>query len=164
MPKKANLTEKQERFCREYLIDLNGSAAAIRAGYSQNGASVQATRLLGIAKVKAKITELLAESKKRVDLRLDDVLRELKKIVFARMDDIASWSRNSVSLVPSARLDPEVLSVIESLSESTNKDGTPQLRVKLHSKLRACELILKFHELTELESRILALEEKVAKR
>ena len=46
------LNPRQAAFVREYLVDLNGTQAAIRAGYSPNGADVQAIRLLGNAKPK----------------------------------------------------------------------------------------------------------------
>jgi phage terminase small subunit len=45
------LTAKQERFVEEYLIDLNAMHAAIRAGYSKNGAQVQGHRMLSNANV-----------------------------------------------------------------------------------------------------------------
>ncbi len=44
---KASLTPKQARFVEEYLIDLNATQAAIRAGYSAKTAEVQGSRLLG---------------------------------------------------------------------------------------------------------------------
>ena len=49
----SSLTPRQARFVKEYLVDLNGTQAAIRAGYSASGADVQAVRLLGNARVKA---------------------------------------------------------------------------------------------------------------
>lgn len=54
------LTAKQELFVRQYVVDLNGTQAAIRAGYSKNGADTQAVRLLGNAGVQAAIRELMA--------------------------------------------------------------------------------------------------------
>jgi phage terminase small subunit len=52
------LTDKQERFCKEYVIDNNATQAAIRTGYSKNTAESQGSRLLMNAKVKTRITEL----------------------------------------------------------------------------------------------------------
>ncbi len=51
----AKLTEKQQRFVDEYLIDLNGTQAAIRAGYSAKTANEQASRLLAKANIKTYI-------------------------------------------------------------------------------------------------------------
>ena len=48
------LTDKQEMFCKEYLIDLNATQAAIRAGYSKKTANEQAGRLLVNVSVQSK--------------------------------------------------------------------------------------------------------------
>ena len=57
------LTPKQARFVEEYLIDLNGKQAAIRAGYSPGTAEVQASRLLRNAKVRFALEDaMLARS------------------------------------------------------------------------------------------------------
>ena len=53
----AKLTEKQQRFVDEYLIDLNATQAAIRAGYSAKTADVQGSRMFGIVKVQQAISE-----------------------------------------------------------------------------------------------------------
>lgn len=58
---KKDLSAKQKSFCQEYLIDSNGTQAAIRAGYSAVAAQGQASRLLSNAMVSAKIAELTAE-------------------------------------------------------------------------------------------------------
>ena len=53
------MTERQKRFCDEYLIDLNATQAAIRAGYSEKTAEQTASRLLSFVKVKTYISEQL---------------------------------------------------------------------------------------------------------
>ena len=60
-----SLTNKQKAFCREYVIDHNGTQAAIRAGYSKKGAEVRASELLRNSKVKDYISRL--ETEMRVD-------------------------------------------------------------------------------------------------
>lgn len=69
------MDKRREAFCREYLVDLNGTQAVIRAGYSHRGASVQATRLLANASVQARIAELVQERAERVELTADWVLK-----------------------------------------------------------------------------------------
>lgn len=76
----AELTDKQRRFCEEYLIDLNGKQAAIRCGYSKATAEVQASRLLSYAKVKAYIKERQAELSKKTQISSEWVLNRLKEI------------------------------------------------------------------------------------
>lgn len=71
------LTAKQERFCREYLIDRNGTRAAIRAGYGEAGAGVAACRMLKKPNVLARVRELQTEEADRLSLSADAVLMEI---------------------------------------------------------------------------------------
>jgi phage terminase small subunit len=74
------ITAKQQRFCEEYLIDLNGKQAAIRSGYSERTAEVQASRLLSKANVSARIAELKAARVERTEITADYVLTGLKEV------------------------------------------------------------------------------------
>ena len=71
------LTAKQERFVEEYLIDLNATQAAIRAGYSKNGAQVQGHRMLSNANVAEAIQSAKAERSKRTEITQDYVLTNI---------------------------------------------------------------------------------------
>lgn len=75
------LTNKQKRFCEEYLIDLNGTQAAIRAGYSAATANEQASRLLANVKVKNKIDELMEAKSEELIATQDEVLRYLTSVL-----------------------------------------------------------------------------------
>jgi phage terminase small subunit len=75
------LNPKQQDFCREYLIDLNGKQAAIRAGYSQKTAEVQASRLLSLAKVQAYLKTVMDERSKRTEITQDYVLNTIVSTV-----------------------------------------------------------------------------------
>lgn len=55
------MTDKQRRFCEEYLVDLNATQAAIRAGYSQKFANTNANKLLQNTTLKTYIDERLEE-------------------------------------------------------------------------------------------------------
>jgi phage terminase small subunit len=74
------LTQKQEKFCYEYLIDLNATQAAIRSGYTPDHADVQGSRLLSYAKVTNKIDLLKKERNERTKLDQDWVLNRFKDI------------------------------------------------------------------------------------
>ncbi len=74
------LTPKQDRFCREYVIDCNGTQAAIRTGYSKRGADVQAIRLLGNARVKERLAELQGDVAKQCGIDAEYVLSGFKKV------------------------------------------------------------------------------------
>lgn len=74
----AKLTAKQELFCREYLVDLNATQAAIRAGYSAKTAGSMGQQLL--KKLEIRITEMKAERTERVNIDADYVLGRLVEI------------------------------------------------------------------------------------
>src|SRR5690554_3470514 len=71
------LTDKQKRFCEEYIIDLNRTKAAIRADYSEETADVQGSRLLKNVKVQKEIEKLKKARSKRTQITADRVLKEL---------------------------------------------------------------------------------------
>lgn len=73
------LNDKQTAFCREYLIDLNGTQAAIRAGYSERTANRIASQLLTKLDVQAFITKLKNDRNQRVETDYDWVLTKAKE-------------------------------------------------------------------------------------
>ena len=73
----AMLTPKQAKFVREYLIDGNGTRAAIRAGYSEHSADVTGCKLLRNAKVAAEVEKGQQRHAKRCDITIDSLTAEL---------------------------------------------------------------------------------------
>ena len=73
----AELSPKEERFCQEYVLDYNGTKAAIRTGYKKSNAASQATRLLKKAEVSARVRELQREMAERLALSQDFVVTQL---------------------------------------------------------------------------------------
>jgi len=67
-------------FCKEYLVDLNATQAAIRAGYSERTASATASRLLANVNVLARVKELKAKRAEELELDAYWVLKRLKDI------------------------------------------------------------------------------------
>lgn len=74
------MTPKQEAFVREYLVDLNATQAAIRAGYSERTANEQGSRLLTNVSVRSAIEAAQKERGERVKATADDVLREIQRM------------------------------------------------------------------------------------
>ncbi|EPL9570915.1 terminase small subunit [Providencia rettgeri] len=74
------LTDKQEIFCREYLIDLNATQAAIRAGYSEKTANRTASENLSKPDIQLRISELLKKRSDRLQIDADYVLNRLVEI------------------------------------------------------------------------------------
>lgn len=75
MPKLTKLTPKQERFVQEYLVDLNATQAAIRAGYSAKTAREQASRLLSNVNVMEAVADGKAARTQRLEITQDQVLQ-----------------------------------------------------------------------------------------
>ena len=136
---KRQLSEQRQRFVDEYLIDLNGTQAAIRAGYSVKTAQEQASRLLSNVMVQQAIAERMAERSKRTGINQDRVVLELAKIAFVKMTDIV----DDHGRIKGTATDDD-LACIESIKykESDNEfGGSVEREVKIGSKLKALELL-----------------------
>ena len=82
------LTAKQQRFVAEYLIDLNQTQAAIRAGYSEKTAAEQASRLLTNVKVAEAIQTAMKARSERTEINADWVLKRLARDATADLADL----------------------------------------------------------------------------
>ena len=82
----SKLTNKQSRFVEEYLVDLNATQAAIRAGYSEKGANVTASKLLTIPNIQADLQERMDAQSKRTEITGDRVLKALADIAYTDED------------------------------------------------------------------------------
>ncbi len=78
------MTPKQERFCQEFLIDLNATQAAIRAGYSPRTAGKIGSENLQKPEIQDCLTLLRAEAAEKAGLSLEQVIGGLKEIAFDR--------------------------------------------------------------------------------
>lgn len=83
------LTQKQKRFVDEYLIDLNATQAAIRAGYSEKSAARIAVELLNKTQVSEFLQKALKQRAERTEITQDRVLCELANIAFCKVEDSA---------------------------------------------------------------------------
>lgn len=77
----AKLTAKQQRFCDEYLIDLNATQAAIRAGYSEKTAAVIATENLRKPNIQEYIEKRMSEKEEELIAKQDEVLKYLTEVM-----------------------------------------------------------------------------------
>ena len=136
---KRQLSEQRQRFVDEYLIDLNGTQAAIRAGYSVKTAQEQASRLLSNVMVQEAISKAMAARSRRTGVNQDRVVLELAKVAFVKMTDVV----DSNGRIREDASDDD-LSCIESIKykESDNEfGGSVEREVKIGSKLKALELL-----------------------
>lgn len=89
----AELTDKQEAFVREYLVDWNGTKAAIRAGYSAKSAAMLVSQLLRHPKIRAGIEALASARARRLGIDADELLKMWAAIVSFDSNEIAEHRR-----------------------------------------------------------------------
>lgn len=87
------LTPKQERFVAEYLVDLNATQAAIRAGYSAKTAKAQGSRMLTNVDVASAIAAGQRARGERIEATADDVLREITRLAMFDPADLITVKR-----------------------------------------------------------------------
>jgi len=87
MSKLGALSAKHKRFVQEYMVDLNGTQAAIRAGYSPKSASEQAYDLLRKPQIQEALAEQVKARSERCKLTADQVIGELMKLAFSNLAD-----------------------------------------------------------------------------
>ena len=145
------LTQKQKLFIDEYLIDLNATQAAIRAGYSPNNADKIGSELLGKTRVSEAISKAMAERSRRTGINQDRVLQELARIGFAKITDVVDPDTAKIKVDASE----DDLACIQSLKIKPNEFGTER-EVKLYDKKSALVDIGKhlgmFKERVELDA------------
>lgn len=132
----AKLTAKQQRFCDEYLIDLNATQAAIRAGYSPKTAEQTASRLLTIVKVSDEIAREMAERSKRTGINQDRVVQELAKLAFVNIANVVDLDSATVKETATG----EDLACIQSVKIKPSEFGTER-EIKLYDKKASLELL-----------------------
>lgn len=141
-----SLTPKQQRFVDEYLVDLNATQAAIRAGYSEKGAEVRGSELLRVRKVAEAIAEGKQKRADRLEITQDRVLQELARIAFFDPRKLFTAAGNPIDI---ADLDDETAAVIAGLDivvERTDegRDGFSSVRkYKIADKLGALQAAMR---------------------
>lgn len=93
----SELTGKQARFVEEYLVDLNATQAAIRAGYSARTARQIGEENLSKPVIAEAVAEAQRERSQRTNITQDRVLAELAKIGFANLSDVTKWGQKEVA-------------------------------------------------------------------
>ena len=153
-----SLTPKQELFVMEYLVDLNASAAAKRAGYSERRSGEIGYQLLQKTTIQQKIQEEMLKRSVRTQVTGDKVIKELAKIAFSNGTDFArivtktrkrfaydanelkdgseEYEYADVDLIPTEQLDADKCAAISEIGF-----GKSGVYVKSYDKIRALELL-----------------------
>ena len=140
------LTPKQAAFVQEYLIDLNGKQAAIRAGYQAKTAEVQASKMLSKGKVQLAVQEGKAILAKRREVTADRIIAEYAKIAFANTLDYVRVNDDGHPVVDLSAMTVDQAAAIsetqtETVWEGKGEDAQPVRKVKLkfHDKKGALD-------------------------
>jgi len=143
-------SDMQKLFVKEYLVDLNATQAAIRAGYSKKTAMQQGQRLLTLPDIQMAVQREMRKREKRTEITADRVLQELAKIGFSDIKDFLEFKTAQTVVDHNATGEPiidykQVIDIKDSdevdgtlINEvSISKDGT--FKFKLHDKMAALE-------------------------
>ena len=146
---------RHERFAHEYIVDHNGTRAAIRAGFAERGAHVTASRLLRAPKVAARIGELTKKVLDKVDAHSEFLIKSLRQMSEVTLADIFNddWSLKKLS-----EMSPAALLALESVQfKSVTVSGVEMGEaptVKLASRLIAMQMLGRHHTVSAWEENI----------
>lgn len=136
---------KQELFCLEYLKDLNGTQAAIRAGYSARSAASQAEALLRNPEIAARVREGIEERKERIKVEADDVLLELLSVMRSDLQHYEIDPETGVGYKPDApKTASKAVASIKMKVSRFGEDGeSREVEFKLWDKTRAIDMAMR---------------------
>lgn len=154
MPKLRNL--RHEKFAQGLVAGMKGAEAMAAAGMKPNRKTASILRRR--PDVDRRIAELVeagrvaeeratATALERHCVTKERIIRELAVVAFANMGDYASWRDHAVELVDSASLPAVDRAAVQHVEEGRAKDGSPIVKLKLHDKLRALELLARILKL-----------------
>lgn len=123
----AELTDKQKLFCLEYIKDFNGTQAAIRAGYSENGAYVQASRLLSNVNVQGFIKNKTAKVEAKYDLSRERIAERYAQLVNF---DVRKLYDKHGNLIPVHELDADTATALVGLEVDEDHDFFGRVKSK----------------------------------
>lgn len=133
-----NLTPQQHRFVREYLVDMNQTKAARRAGYSPTSAAGIASELMKQPKIKEAIAIEQDKLKDKFGITPERIIQELSKIAFANIQDFMCLDEDGVAVIDLAAIDQDKASALDVSFEITKGRGkTVSTKIKLLDKQAA---------------------------
>lgn len=145
------MTKKQKLFVEEYLIDLNATQAAIRAGYSPDTAGSIGGENLKKPEISAAIAKAMAERSKRTGINQDRILQEIAKLALVNIDDVVDLKTGKIKKTATK----EDLACIQSIKIKPTEFGTER-EIKFYDKKGSLEMAGKhlgmFKDKLELET------------
>ena len=145
------MTPKQERFCEEYLVDLNATQAAIRAGYSKKTAKDIACQNLAKLYIQRRVAKLKAQRSKRTEVKVDDVVKELAIVAFSDLAELLEIEEGGLIIAKKFDEIPEGKTrglkaikedrIIRETAKGDEMVVHDRIRYETWDKLRALELL-----------------------
>ncbi len=140
------LTHRQERFIEEYLLDLNATRAAIRAGYSPRSAAACGWTLLQKPAIQDGIERAMEERRMRVSVDQDRVIEELAAVAFGNLTDFVRVERDDegqmcLRLTPTEQVEKRLRPALADIRLKDGRDGKMEFSARTHDKMRALELL-----------------------
>ena len=143
---------RHERFCQEYIFDLNITKAAERAKYSKKTAAQQGSRLFKNVKIQERIIELKAARIERTHVTQDKVVKELALLGFSDLQNYISIDEltGAIQAKGFEQMPPEESRALQSIKEDRvikeDADGKKmtvydKVSFKMHDKIRALEIL-----------------------
>jgi phage terminase small subunit len=136
--------DRRERFCREYIRDLNATQAAIRSGYSRRTADRQGPALLSFLGVRARVAFLQRVTINGLELSAETVIRELAKLGLANMDDYMAVQADGSAVVDLVETTRDQRAAISELTVDEYTEGrgdgareVKRVKIKLADKRAA---------------------------
>lgn len=141
------LNLRQKRFCKEYIIDLNGTQAAIRAGYSIKAAKETASYLLTNTNIKQYINEIQNQTAKKLEITHEMLTAEWAKMAFSNITHLHNTWIELKEFEDLKKNNPDILSCIQEINTKIEKRDIGNetfakieyVRLKLYDKQKALE-------------------------
>jgi len=141
------LSTRQLLFVDEYLVDFNGSAAAVRAGYSKKCAAQTAYKMVRKAHVLDRIMVRIQQRMKDAEERADDEWKRIEEIAFGQLTDLVSWDgEGTVTIKPSGELTGKGRAIAQEITVYRTPDGGMTIRIKARDPLPALKLLAERRE------------------
>lgn len=142
------MTPRQQRFVEQYVVDLNATQAAIRAGYSPKTAKQIGSKLLTKIDIQEAVAVRQIELSKATGVTAQRVITELAKIGFANMEDYMRVDENGGATMDLSALTRDQAAAISEVTSETvimgHGDDVEPIRkskIKLHAKQSALEML-----------------------
>lgn len=135
------MNRRMQLFVNEYLVTMNASEAARRAGYKPHYAGLRGYQLMRRPDVQIAIRDAMDARAKRTGITADRVVEALASIAFSDMRNILDWGTNHVRLRPASTMTAADRAAIKSISVRIGKRGCGHVRVRLHDKFAALTML-----------------------